>query len=120
MPEVINISDKLASFSEHWSPRIVGQVNDCEIKLVRLKGEFVWHSHECEDEMFLVVRGSLRMLLRDRELVVNEGEFVIIPRGVEHCPVADEEVHVMLFEPAGTLNTGNVDNERTVREPKRL
>ncbi|MCA9256759.1 MAG: cupin domain-containing protein [Phycisphaerales bacterium] len=120
MPEVINISDKLASFSEHWSPRIVGQVNDCEIKLVRLNGEFVWHSHEREDEMFLVVRGSLRMLLRDRELVVNEGEFVIIPRGVEHCPVADEEVHVMLFEPAGTLNTGDVDNERTVREPKRL
>ncbi|HPF38552.1 MAG TPA: cupin domain-containing protein [Phycisphaerae bacterium] len=120
MPEVINLSGKLANISEYWSPGIVGQVNDCEIKLVKLNGEFVWHSHEREDEMFLVVRGSLRMLLRDRELVVNQGEFVIIPRGLEHCPVADEEVHVMLFEPAGTLNTGDVQNERTVREPKRL
>ncbi|MCB9855784.1 MAG: cupin domain-containing protein [Phycisphaerales bacterium] len=119
-PFVVNISDKFSRFNQHWSPKIVGEVNDCAVKLVKLKGEFVWHSHEREDEMFLVIKGSLRMLLRDRELVVNEGEFVIIPRGVEHCPVADEEVHVMLFEPAGTLNTGSVTNERTVSEPERI
>lgn len=120
MPSVVNVQDTLARFSECWSPKIVGQVNDCEIKLVKLKGEFVWHSHENEDEMFLVIRGELCMKLRDRALTVSEGEFVIIPRGVEHLPVADEEVHVMLFEPKDTLNTGNVTNERTVARPERI
>lgn len=120
MINVINISKKLAQFSDHWSPRIVGQVNGFEVKLVKLKGEFVWHAHEREDEMFLVIKGCMRMLLRDRELIVNEGEFVIIPHGVEHLPIADEEVHVMLFEPRGTLNTGDVTNERTVPTPERI
>lgn len=120
MFDVVNINNKLAQFTEHWSPRIVGEVNDCAVKLAKLKGEFVWHSHANEDEMFFVIKGMLRMKLRDRELIVNEGEFVIIPRGAEHLPVADEEVHVMLFEPKGTLNTGDVTNERTVRDPQRL
>lgn len=117
---VVNIENTLAQFTDHWSPKIVGEVNDCAVKLAKLQGEFVWHSHVHEDEMFLVIRGSLRMKLRERELVVNEGEFVIIPRGVEHCPVADEEVHVMLFEPKGTLNTGDLVNERTVTNPEQL
>ncbi len=120
MSAVINIAEKLAQFTDHWSPKIVGQVNDCEIKLANIKGEFVWQSHEHADEMFLVIKGRLRMNLRDRELIVNEGEFVIIPHGVEHMPIADEEVHIMLFEPKGTLNTGNLTNERTVHTPERI
>lgn len=117
---VVNISAKLAQFTDHWSPKIVGDVNDCHVKLAKLKGDFVWHHHEHEDEMFLVIKGRLRMKLRDRELVVTEGEFVIVPRGVEHLPVADEEVHVMLFEPKGTVNTGNLSNRRTVKSPELL
>ena len=120
MPNVVNIQNKLAQFTQHWSPKIVGHVNDCEIKLAKIKGAFVWHSHEREDEMFLVIKGRLRMKLRDRELIVNEGEFVIIPHGVEHLPIADEEVHVMLFEPKGTLNTGDVTSKRTVADPERI
>ncbi|HEY9088338.1 MAG TPA: cupin domain-containing protein [Anaerolineaceae bacterium] len=112
--EVINLADKFSRFSEYWSPKIVGALNDSYVKLARLKGEFVWHQHENEDELFLVVKGRLVIRLRDGELVLNEGEFAIIPRGVEHCPVAEEEVHVLLLEPKSTLNTGNVRNERTV------
>ncbi len=101
-------------FQEHWSPKIAGELNDSYLKLVKLKGEFVWHHHEAEDELFLVVKGRLVIKLRDRDISLDEGEFVIIPRGVEHCPVAEEEVHVLLLEPKSTVNTGNVENERTV------
>ena len=109
----VNLADKLAHFSEHWQPKIVGELNGQEVKLAKFKGPFVWHSHELADELFLVVRGRFRMELRDRAIDVEEGEFLIVPRGVEHRPVADEEVAVLLFEPAGTLNTGNVRDERT-------
>jgi len=98
---------------DHWQPRIAGELNDSYIKFAKLKGEFVWHKHEIEDELFLVIKGNLRMLLRDRELSIAEGEFVIIPHGVEHKPIADEEVHVILLEPKSTVNTGNVHSERT-------
>src|SRR2546427_2315893 len=117
---VVNIAEKLRRFEEKWKPKIVGEVNDSYVKLVKLQGEFVWHRHDSEDELFLVVQGSLRMRLRDRDLVVNPGEFVIIPRGVEHLPVADVETHVLLFEPKSTLNTGNVTNERTVPQLERI
>ena len=112
--QIVNISQKFDLFSEYWHPRIVGELNDSYIKLAKLKGEFVWHQHENEDEMFLVVKGKLLIKLRDRDLWLDEGELVIIPKGVEHCPVAEEEVHVMLLEPKSTLNTGDQQNERTV------
>ena len=112
--ERVNLREKLARFGEHWSPKIVGELNGQYVKLVKFKGEFVWHHHDHEDELFLVVRGRFRMEFRDRHVWLEEGEFLIVPRGVEHRPVADEEAHVLLFEPATTLNTGNVCNERTV------
>jgi mannose-6-phosphate isomerase-like protein (cupin superfamily) len=112
--DIVNLAQKLALFHEHWSPRIVGELNDSYVKLAKLKGEFVWHQHEQEDELFLVVKGKLQIKLRDRDLWINEGEFVVIPKGVEHCPVAEEEVHVMLLEPKSTVNTGDHQNERTV------
>lgn len=118
--EKVNLSEKLALFPEHWSPRIVGELNGQQVKLVKFQGPFTWHHHENEDELFLVVKGRFRMELRDRSIDLEEGEFLIVPRGVEHRPVADEEVHVLLFEPAGTLNTGNVENERTVTELQRI
>lgn len=118
--EKVSLARAFAQFNEHWSPKIVGTVNDTHVKLVKFAGEFVWHKHDAEDEMFLVVRGRFTMRLRDRDLEVGEGEFVVVPRGVEHMPVADEEVWVMLVEPAGTLNTGDVRNERTVEDPERL
>jgi len=111
---VINIADKFSQIQEYYRPRIAGELNDAYLKLVKLKGEFVWHQHENEDELFLVVKGRLLIKLRDRDLWVDEGEFVIVPKGVEHCPVADEEVQAILLEPKSTLNTGNVQNERTV------
>jgi mannose-6-phosphate isomerase-like protein (cupin superfamily) len=116
----VSLKEKLGSFHDYWSPKIVGELNDSFVKLVKLKGEFVWHHHEAEDELFLVIKGSLLMKLRDREIRVEEGEFVIIPRGVEHLPVAEEEVHVLLLEPKTTLNTGDVVNERTVAELDRI
>ncbi|MFN0011118.1 MAG: cupin domain-containing protein [Phycisphaerales bacterium] len=116
----VNLAEKLALIHDHWNPRIVGEVNDCAVKLVKFKGEFVWHSHQHEDEMFLVVRGSFVMRLRDRDVPLHEGEFLIVPRGTEHLPVAEQEVSVLLFEPRTTLNTGNVVNERTVANPSRL
>ena len=118
--EKVRLAQKLEQFSDHWSPKIVGALNDSYVKLVKLKGEFVWHHHDNEDEMFLVHRGQFRMELRDRTIDLRAGDFLIVPRGVEHRPVADEEVEVMLFEPAGTLNTGNVGGERTVADPSRL
>ena len=113
--DVVNLAEKFGTFSEHWQPRIVGELNGQHVKVVRLLGEFVWHHHENEDELFFVVRGELRIEFRDRAVMVGEGEFCIVPRGVEHRPVAEQEVLVMLFEPASTLNTGNVQNERTYR-----
>jgi len=112
--EKVNLADKFDLFQEYWSPKIAGELNDSYLKLVKVKGEFVWHHHEAEDELFLVVRGRLVIKLRDRDIVLNEGEFVIIPRGVEHCPVAEEEVQVLLLEPKSTVNTGDVESERTV------
>lgn len=118
--EKVNLAEKLNLFSEHWSPKIAGEVNDSYVKLVKFKGEFVWHHHEREDELFLVLKGRLLMKFRDREVWVNQGEFIIVPRGVEHRPVAPEEVHVMLLEPKTTLNAGNVENQRTPRELQRI
>jgi mannose-6-phosphate isomerase-like protein (cupin superfamily) len=113
MIEKVNLSEKFGLFSEHWSPKITGEVNDSYVKLVKFSGDFVWHKHEDEDEMFLVVKGEITIRLRDGDVRLAEGEFVIIPRGVEHKPVAEEEAHVLLFEPKTVLNTGDVVNERT-------
>ena len=119
-PERIDLAEKLACFDERWSPRIVAELNGQHVKLAKLQGEFIWHHHEHEDELFLVHRGRFRMEFRDRVVDLGAGDFIVVPRGVEHRPVADEEVEVVLFEPAGTLNTGNVVNERTVAAPARL
>ena len=116
----INLDDAFARFSEHWSPRVAAELNGQHVKLVKLQGEFVWHHHEHEDEMFLVHKGAMVMEFRDRRVELRAGEFLVVPRGVEHRPVAEGEVEVILFEPAGTLNTGNVANERTVHTPKPL
>jgi mannose-6-phosphate isomerase-like protein (cupin superfamily) len=118
--QTVNLQEKFALFSDYWKPRIIGEVNDCHVKAVKLKGEFVWHHHENEDELFLVVKGTLRMKFRDRDAVVNEGEFIVVPRGVEHLPVTEEEAHIVLIEPKSTLNTGNVINERTVAQLQRI
>ena len=119
-PETIDLPGKLASFDELWSPRIVAELNGQHIKLAKLDGAFVWHSHAEEDEMFLVLKGMLTIELRDGAVVLGPGQMTVVPRGVEHRPVADGEVHLLLFEPAGTLNTGNVRNERTVEELERI
>jgi mannose-6-phosphate isomerase-like protein (cupin superfamily) len=111
--EKVNLAQKLSLFNDHYNPRIVGELNNQHVKLVKLKGEFVWHKHDVEDELFLVIKGTLRMEYRDRTVEINEGEFIIVPHGVEHKPSAAEEVHILLFEPAATLNTGDVENEMT-------
>jgi mannose-6-phosphate isomerase-like protein (cupin superfamily) len=116
----INIEEKLALFNEQWQPKIVGELNGQYVKLVKFQGPFVWHHHDNEDEMFFVVKGRFRMEYQDHDEWIEEGEFVIVPRGVEHKPVAEEEAHVLLFEPASTLNTGNVQNERTVPELEKI
>jgi mannose-6-phosphate isomerase-like protein (cupin superfamily) len=116
----VNIAKKFSQFNEMWSPKILGEVNDSYIKAVKFRGEFVWHHHDHEDEMFLVVAGSLRMKFRDHEELVRPGEFIIVPRGVEHLPISDEETQVLLFERKSTLNTGNVINERTLAELEKL
>lgn len=110
-----NIQEKLSLITEYYKPKIAGELNDNHVKLAKLKGEFIWHKHEKEDELFLVVKGNLIMKLRDKDIEVKEGEFIIIPKGVEHKPVANEEVHLLLVEPKSTLNTGNVENEKTVK-----
>ena len=116
----VNLNHKLELFNEHWQPKIVGELNGQMVKLVKFQGPFTWHHHESEDEMFLVVKGRFRMEFRDRDEWIEEGEFIIVPRGVEHRPVADEEAHVLLFEPASTLNTGNVNDEFTVPNLARI
>jgi mannose-6-phosphate isomerase-like protein (cupin superfamily) len=116
----VNLAEKFAAFADHWSPKVVGELNGQQVKLVKFAGEFVWHSHAGEDELFLVVRGAFRMEFRDRTVELRAGEFLIVPRGVEHRPVADAEVEVLLFEPAGTLNTGDAGGPRTVRSPDRI
>lgn len=113
MIEKVVLSEKLSLFSDLWSPKVVGEVNEFQVKLVKLQGEFVWHSHQAEDELFLVLRGRLRMRFRDREISIKPGEFVIVPHGTEHCPVADQEVHVLLLEPKATINTGTAGGDRT-------
>ena len=119
--DVVRLAEKFAKFTDYWSPKIVGQVNDMDVKLVKLRGEFVWHRHEREDELFLVVQGRLRMQLRDGDRDVGPGELIIVPHGVEHCPRAlSDEVHVLLLEPKGTLNTGDIKNDRTVAELERI
>ena len=118
--DVVDLKEKFTLFDEHWSPRVAGELNGQLVKLVKLKGEFVWHHHETEDELFMVIQGRMRIRLKDRDVALKEGQFFIIPRGVEHMPVADEECHVLLFEPDGVLNTGDKKNERTVENLKRI
>jgi mannose-6-phosphate isomerase-like protein (cupin superfamily) len=118
--QVVNLAAKLASFATHWDPKIVAELNGQQVKLVKLRGEFVWHAHEREDELFLVLAGTLEMQLRDRTLRLGPGELVVIPRGTEHRPRAEEEVHLLLFEPATTMNTGTAGGERTVAAPERI
>ena len=113
MIKKVNLNEKLSLFQTHWDPKIVGELNDQLVKLVKFKGEFIWHKHELEDELFLVIKGSFDMLLRDKAIRINEGEFIIIPHGVEHRPAAEDEVHVLLFEPKTTINTGNNGGKMT-------
>lgn len=120
MIEKVNLVDKLSLFPDYWSPKILGELNDSHVKLAKLKGEFTWHHHEQEDELFLVIKGKLLIKLRDRDIWLEEGEFVIIPKGVEHLPIAEEEAHVLLLEPKSTLNTGNVQSDRTVADLERV
>lgn len=120
MLDKVTLTEKFAQFADHWSPKVVGELNGQQVKLARLLGAFDWHHHEAEDELFLVHRGRLRMEFRDRVVELDAGDFLIVPRGVEHRPVAEAEVEVVLFEPATTLNTGNVRTERTVEALDRL
>ncbi len=119
--KTINIADKHKLFDEAWTPRIVGDLNGSQVKLAKFRGEFAWHAHENEDEFFLVTKGTMRMRLRDGDQIVGSGEFIIVPRGVEHCPVAEsDEVHVMMVEPASTVNTGDLDDARTLTDLERI
>jgi mannose-6-phosphate isomerase-like protein (cupin superfamily) len=118
--EKVNIAEKLNAFTDYWNPRIIGELNGQLVKTVKLKGEFVWHHHDREDELFLVVNGKLKMEFRDKTVEVNRGEFIIVPHGIEHKPVAEEEVELLLFEPASTLNTGNVENEKTRKKLEKI
>ena len=115
-----NIHQKLSTFSDHWNPRIIAELNGQKVMAAKLKGAFVWHSHEHEDEMFLVVKGDLKIEFRDRIESLSEGDYIVIPRGVEHRPVADEEVEILLFEPVETLNTGNAESDLTVKNPQKI
>jgi mannose-6-phosphate isomerase-like protein (cupin superfamily) len=120
MPDKVNLREKLARINDHFKPRIAGELNGQQVKLVKFQGEFIWHHHDNEDELFLVIDGRFRMEFRDKHVWVEAGEFLIVPRGVEHRPVAEQEVSVLLFEPATTLNTGNVHNERTVEQLQKV
>ncbi len=114
MTDAVNLAERFSRFSDQWHPKIVGELNDSYIKLAKVQGEFVWHQHANEDEFFLVVQGRLLIRLRDRDVLLNEGEFFVVPRGVEHLPVAEDEAHILLLEPKATLHTGDVDSARTV------
>ncbi len=116
----VNIAEKFQKVSYYWEPGIIGSLNGQHVKIAKIKGEFIWHSHENEDELFLVIKGRIIIRLQDREIELHEGELFIVPRGVEHQPYAPEEAQILMFEPAGTLNTGNIQNERTVGQPKNL
>src|SRR5262249_20541927 len=116
----INLEEKLAVIADYWQPKIAGEVNDTAIKLVKLKGEFIWHHHENEDELFWVISGKLRMKFRNKEVVLYPGEFIVVPKGIEHLPIAEEETHVVLIEPKSTLNTGNILSEKTVANPEKI
>ncbi len=116
----INVNDKFNLFNEHWQPKVIAELNGQAVKLAKVKGEFIWHHHDNEDELFFVVKGQLTMKFRDKDVSLTAGEMIVVPKGVEHMPVADDEVWLMLFEPKQTLNTGNVENERTVEEPERI
>jgi mannose-6-phosphate isomerase-like protein (cupin superfamily) len=118
--EPVNLSQKFSLFHEQWSPKLIGELNGQQIKIAKIQGEFVWHHHEAEDELFFVVQGQMTVKLRTNDIQLEEGEFLIVPRGVEHKPVAEQEAHILLFEPAGTLNTGNVQSERTVQDLERI
>jgi mannose-6-phosphate isomerase-like protein (cupin superfamily) len=120
IPEKVNLREKFGMFADRWSPKVVGEVNDSHVKLVKLQGEFVWHRHEREDELFLVVKGRITIRFRDGDVRLEESELLIVPTGVEHMPVAEEEAWVLLFEPKTTLNTGDVENERTVANLERI
>ena len=120
MIEKVNLAAKFASFDEPWQPKVVAELNDAHVRIAKIEGEFVWHHHDDEDELFLVVAGRMRMQFRDGEVVVEPGELIVVPRGVEHCPLAEGDCEVVLIEPKTTLNTGNVRNERTVDEPERI
>jgi len=114
----INLKEKLSLFTDHWNPRIIGELNGQHVKLAKFCGEFIWHSHEKEDELFMVIKGNFNMEMRDKTITLHEGDILIVPRGTEHRPVASEEVHILLFEPVSTINTGNERNERTRWEPE--
>jgi mannose-6-phosphate isomerase-like protein (cupin superfamily) len=116
----VNLAEKFSLFNEHWQPKVVGQLNGQHIKLAKLKGEFIWHSHENEDEFFMVIKGHLTIKLKDETIELDEGEFYIVPKGVEHLPIADEEAHIMMFEPIETVNTGKLNSDKTVTELERL
>ncbi|MCP4536987.1 MAG: cupin domain-containing protein [Chloroflexi bacterium] len=116
MTEKVNIAKKFTQFNEHWSPKIIGALNDSYVKLAKLQGEFIWHHHEAEDELFYVIKGRLLLKFRDQDVWLDEGEFIIVPKGVEHKPIAEQEVHVMLLEPQTTINTGDVESERTTSD----
>jgi mannose-6-phosphate isomerase-like protein (cupin superfamily) len=118
--EKVNIAEKFSQFHDYYNPRIVGELNGQHVKATKLKGEFIWHHHDHEDELFLVIKGQLKMALRDKTVEINEGEFLIVPRGVEHKPIAEDEVHILLFEPASTLNTGNIENDRTRKQLEKI
>ena len=118
--EKVNIKQKLSLFSDHWHPRIIGELNGQHVKVAKIKGEFVWHHHENEDELFLVIKGRLLMKFRDKDVWLEEGEIIVVPAGVEHMPVAPDEVHILLFEPASTLNTGNVTDKKTRKELEKI
>ncbi len=116
----VNLAQKFALFDEQWSPKVIGELNGQQVKIAKIQGEFIWHHHEAEDELFLVIKGKLTIKLPDKDVHLQEGEFLIVPRGVEHKPVAEEKAHILMIEPAGTLNTGNVQSERTVQEVERI
>lgn len=117
---VVNLEEKFSRFEEYWSPKIIGELNGQLIKIAKIKGEFIWHKHEHEDEFFMVVKGKIEIKLPENDVQINEGEFFIVPRGVEHKPVAEKEAHIMMFEPATTVNTGNITSERTVDKPQKI